>query len=75
MDPSERDRIDRINREAELERTPGDPQPAGPKDAKPLILMICLAMVAAAVVLGVMWVSNTRYDGAGPQPVAEQPRR
>ena len=42
MDPFERDRIDRINREAELEKTPDDPeQPTEPGDTKPLIVMIC----------------------------------
>jgi len=27
------------------------------------------------IVLGIMWVNNTRYDGASPRPVAEQQPR
>ena len=39
MDPFERDRIDRMNREAELEKAPDDPeQPVGKGDSKPLIV-------------------------------------
>jgi hypothetical protein len=75
MDPQERARLDRINREAQLEKSPDDPKPTEPGDSKPLIVMICVALAATAVVLGVMWVNNTRYDGAGPRPVAEQPVR
>jgi hypothetical protein len=76
MDPFERDRIDRANRAAELEKAPDDPlQPAGPRDTKPLIVMISAALAATAVVLGIMWMSNPRYDGAGPRPVAEQQQR
>jgi hypothetical protein len=76
MDPFERDRIDRINREAELEKAPDDPeQPADRRDAKPLIVMICAALAASVIVLGIMWVNNTRYDGTSGQPVAEQPAR
>jgi hypothetical protein len=76
MDPYERDRIDRINREAELEKAPNDPeQPAGPRDTRPLIVMICAAMAATVIVLGIMWANNTRYDGTSGRPVAEQPAR
>ena len=76
MDPYERDRIDRINREAELEKAPNDPeQPADAGDSKPLIVMICAAMAATVIVLGIMSVNNTRYDGASGRPVAEQPQQ
>jgi hypothetical protein len=74
MDPYERDRIDRMNREAEREKRPGDPQATQPRDAKPLIVMVAAALSAAVIVLGIMWINNTRYDGTSPRPVAEQPR-
>lgn len=72
MDPYERDRIDRLNRAAELEKGPGDPQATEPRDSRPLIVMVCAALAATAIVLGIMWINNTRYDGASPRPVAEQ---
>lgn len=77
MDPYERDRIDRLNRAAELEKAPNDPeQPVDAGDAKPLIVMICAALAATVIVLGIMWGNNTRYDGTSGQPVAErQPPR
>jgi hypothetical protein len=73
MDPYERDRIDRLNRAAELEKAPDDPeQPADRSDSKALIVMICAALAATVIVLGIMWVNNTRYDGVSDRPVAEQ---
>jgi hypothetical protein len=76
MDPYERERLDRINREAELEKAPDDPaQPANARTTRPLIVMVCAALAATVVVLGIMWANNTRYDGASPRPVAEQPQR
>jgi hypothetical protein len=75
MDPYERERIDRLNREAELEKTSGDPQAIEPGDSKPLIVMVAAALAATVIVLGIMWINNTRYDGAGSRPVAEQPVR
>ena len=76
MDPYERERIDRLNRAAELEKAPDDPQqPADAGDSKPLIVMICAALAATVLVLGIMWVNNTRYDGTSGQPVAEQRSR
>lgn len=71
MDPTERDRIDQMNREAERERTPDDPRASEPRDAKPLIVMVATALAATVLVLGMMWMNNTRYDGASPRPVAE----
>jgi hypothetical protein len=74
MDPFERDRLDRLNRLAELEKAPDDPeQPVDAGDSRPLIVMICAAMAATVIVLGIMWVNNTRYDGASDRPVAERP--
>jgi hypothetical protein len=76
MDPYERARIDRINREAERERARDDPQqPVKPSDSKPLIIMICAALAATVIVLGILWMNNARSGGTGGQPVAEQPSR
>ena len=75
MDPYERARIDRLNREAELEKTPDDPQPVEPRDSRPLIVMACAVLAATAIILGIMWVNNGRYDTTGGRPVAEQHSR
>jgi hypothetical protein len=75
MDSTDRDRIDRLNREAEREKTASDPHAAEPRDSKPLIVMVAVALFATAIILGIMWISNTRYDGTSPRPVAEQQRQ
>ena len=75
MDPHERARLDRLNREAELEKTPGDPHAAEPRDSRPLIVMACAVLAATAIILGIMWVNNGRYDGTSGRPVAEQHSR
>ncbi len=63
----ERARMDSLNREAEAERRPDDPMKVGsPRQAKPLIVMACAAMVAAVLVLAIMWVNNTRNHGNEP---------
>jgi hypothetical protein len=72
MEPYERDRIDRINREAEFEKAPGDPHATEPRDSKSLIVMVAAALAATTLVLGMMWMNNPRYDGASPRPVAER---
>jgi hypothetical protein len=72
MDANERDRIDRLNRAAARERTPADPRPTEPGDSKPLMVMVAAALAATAIVLGILWMGNTRYDGAGARPVAER---
>jgi hypothetical protein len=75
MDPFERDRIDRMNREAEREKTPDDPQPVDKGDSKPLIVMICAALAATVIVLGIMWVNDTRHPEGGAASIAERPQR
>ncbi len=72
MDSTGRARIDPINREAEREKAPDDPQVADARDAKPLIVMIAAALAATTLVLGIMWMNGLRYDGATPRTVAEQ---
>jgi hypothetical protein len=73
MDPFERDRIDRMNRQAELEKAPDDPQqPVDSGDSKPLIVMICAALAATVIVLGIMWVNDTNRSETGAPSVAQQ---
>ena len=72
MDYTERPRIDRMNREAEREKTPYDPKASEARDAKPLIVIVAAALTATVLILGIMWMSDTRYDGASPRPVAER---
>jgi hypothetical protein len=75
VDPYERARIDRINREAELEKTPDDPHAIEPRDSRPLIVMIGAALAATAIILGIMWVNNGRYERTNGRPVAEHQSR
>ena len=74
MDRDEQARMDRLNRAAALEKKPDDPHATKARDAKPLIILICVGLVVAVGVLGWMWASNTGYDGTSPPPVAEQRR-
>ncbi len=73
MDEDEKARIAELNRQAALEKKPDDPQATKPRDALPLVVMSLVGLAIAAVLLGVMWMNNPRYDGAGPQPVSERP--
>ncbi len=73
MDPFERDRIDRMNRAAEAEKAPNDPeQPVDRGDSRPLIVMICAALAATVIVLGIMWVKDTNRSETGAPSVAQQ---
>ena len=73
MDPFERDRIDRMNRAAEAEKAPNDPeQPVDKGDSKPLIVMICAALAATVIVLGIMWVNDTNRSENGQRSIAQQ---
>ena len=73
MDPFERDRIDRMNRAAEAEKAPNDPeQSVDRSDSKPLIVMICAALAATVIVLGIMWVNDTNRSENGTPSVAQQ---
>ena len=73
MDPFERDRLDRMNRQAELEKAPDDPQqPVDRADSRPLVVMVCAALAATVIVLGVMWVKDTNRSENGAPSVAQQ---
>ena len=73
MDPFERDRIDRMNRQAEAEKAPNDPeQPIDRGDSRPLIVMICAALAATVIVLGIMWVNDTNRSETGIPSIAQQ---
>ena len=65
--------MDRLTREAEAERAPGDPMKVGsPRQARPFLAMACAALIAAAIVLGIMWFNNTRDHGHEPPTPALQ---
>lgn len=72
MDTTGQDQIDRLDREAEREKTSGDSLTAEAHDGKPLIVTLAAVLVATVLVLGMMWMNNMRYEGPGQRPVAEQ---
>ncbi|HEY4166073.1 MAG TPA: hypothetical protein VGM96_04830 [Reyranella sp.] len=62
-----------MNRAAELEKAPDDPeQPVDKGDSKPLIVMICAALAATVIVLGIMWVNDTNRSENGAPSIARQ---
>jgi hypothetical protein len=63
-----------MEREAERERSPGDPTASKPRDARRIGLMIGAALLVAIVALGAMFLNNPRYDGNSLVPVSEQRR-
>lgn len=69
MDSNERERLELLNRAAEAERKAGDPRPMVARNARPLALFAVIALVAAVVVIGIMYVRN--YDGTRAVPVAQ----
>ena len=69
MDGNEKARLDRLNRAAEAEKGPDDPQAVRPRAATTLIVMICAALVVAAGLIGVMYFNN--YDSPHSVPVAQ----
>jgi hypothetical protein len=64
--------LDRSSRDAERENASGDPRATDARDGKPLIVMVAVSLTATALVLGMMWMNNTRYDGANARAIAEQ---
>jgi hypothetical protein len=64
----------RMERDAERERSPGDPRASKPRDARRIGLMIGAALLVGIVALGAMFLNNPRYDGNSPVPVSEQRR-
>jgi hypothetical protein len=63
------ERIERMNREAEAEKRPDDPQPIKPRNTVPLIVLVCIAVVIAIGVIGAMYVRD--HDGTRSVPVAQ----
>ena len=70
---SPREHIERINRQAEAERGPGDPKATRPRDMRWPIIILSAAVAVAIVMLGVMFFGNDRYV-APPSSVAQQHR-
>ena len=73
LDPRTEDRR-RMERQAELERRPGDPAATKPRDARRIGLILGAALLIGIAALSAMFISNPRYDGNSPTPVAEQRR-
>jgi len=67
--PTETERIDRMNRAAEAEKGPDDPQAVKPRNMVPLIVLACIAFVIAIGIIGTMYVRN--HDGTRSVPVAQ----
>jgi hypothetical protein len=67
--PTETERIDRMNRAAEAEKGPDDPQAVKPHNMVPLIVLACIAFVIAIGIIGTMYVRN--HDGTDTVPVAQ----
>jgi hypothetical protein len=73
LDPRTEERR-RMEREAELEHRPGDPTATKPRDARRIGIIIGAALLVGIVAIGAMFITNPRYDGNSPVPVAEQRR-
>jgi hypothetical protein len=63
MDSTECEPIDRINHE--LDRPDA-------RDGKSIIIMVATALVASALVFGMMWTNTTRQDSPNSRTLAEQ---
>jgi hypothetical protein len=73
MEPTQ-ERRRRMERLAESERRPGDPQATTPSQARSGFAIMVLVLVVAVGLLGAMFANNPRYDGNSPVPVSEQRR-
>jgi hypothetical protein len=69
MNLSERSRT---SCEAEREEISEDCRTAHRRDGKPLMVMVATTLAATALVLGMMWMSNTRYEDTSYRTTAEQ---
>ncbi|MFZ5784289.1 MAG: hypothetical protein ACOY4R_29180 [Pseudomonadota bacterium] len=69
---SKRERYDRMERQAEAERRPGDPVASRPRNARLILGILGSAFLLAVLLFGGMYFNNTRYDGAAPAPVSER---
>jgi hypothetical protein len=71
---SSQERRRRMERLAESERGPGDPQATQPAQARAGFAIMIVVLGIAVALLAVMFVNNPRYDGNSPVPVSEQRR-
>lgn len=69
MDNNEKARLDRLNRIAEAEKGPDEPQAIRPPAVLTLVVMICAALVVIVGLIGVMYFNN--YDSPRSVPVAQ----
>ena len=69
---SSHERRRRMERLAESERRPGDPQATTPSQARAGFAIMVLVLLVAVGLIAAMFVVNTRYDGSSPVPVNER---
>ena len=62
----------RMEREAELERRPGDPTATKPRDANRIGAIVAAALLIGVIAVAAMFINNSRYDGTSPVPVSER---
>jgi hypothetical protein len=62
------------NAQARSEKRRDDPQPAGSRNVRPLVSMICVALVTAFVVLGITWMNRLPTFGVERPPHAQTAR-
>jgi hypothetical protein len=64
-----------VERPAPAERRSVDPPATKPAQARGMLYIVVSALVIAAVLLALMWVKNSRYDGNSPIPARDSPGR
>jgi hypothetical protein len=67
--PIETERIERMNRAAEAEKGPDDPQAVKPRNTVPFIVLACVAFIIAVGIIGLMYARD--HDGTRSVPVAQ----
>jgi hypothetical protein len=67
--PNGVERVERMNRAAEAEKGPDDPQAVEPRNTVPLVVLVCAAVVIAIGVIGAIYVRD--HDGTRSVPVAQ----
>lgn len=73
MDKGERDRLDRLNREAEAEKGPHDLKAVEPRNVWPLIAWLGIAAVIAIGIIGLMY--GRSHNSIPSEPLSQQEAR
>lgn len=70
MDKGERDRLDRLNQEAEAEKGPHDLKAVEPRNVWPLVAWLGIAVVIAIGIIGLMY--GRSHNSTASEPPAQQ---